>query len=83
MVFFYFIKIMEHQGFCSDGAIYLHSLLESELSDSFVWYANLIFGKAKEQGRVNLDAPPQKQKRHPNGCRFCGGASLTKVELLL
>ena len=32
-----------------------------------------IFGTAEEQWRVNLDAPPQKQKRHPNGCRFCGG----------
>ena len=33
--------LVEHQGLCSFGAIYLHSLLESELSDSFVWYANL------------------------------------------
>ena len=36
--------------------------LTNELSDGFVWYANLIFGTTKEQGRVNLDAPPQKQK---------------------
>jgi len=36
--------------------------LTSELVDLRVGNANLIFGKAKEQGRVNLDAPPQKQK---------------------
>lgn len=54
--------------------------LENKLSGGFVWDANLFFGIAKEQGRVNLDAPSQKQKRHPNGCRFCGGACLTKVE---
>ena len=34
-------SVVEHQGFCSDGAIYLHSPLENELSDGFVWYANL------------------------------------------
>ena len=39
--------------------------------------------KAHEQGLSLIDAPPQKQKRHPNGCRFCGGACLTKVEPLL
>ena len=26
--------------------------------------------KAHEQGLSLIDAPPQKQKRHPNGCRF-------------
>ena len=39
----YIIKrsFVYHQGFCSFGAIYLHSLLVSELPDGFVWYANL------------------------------------------
>ena len=43
-------------------AIYLHSLLESELSDGFVWYANLIFGKAKEQGSRPLTRHKTKER---------------------
>ena len=59
---------------------YFHTLrLTSELVDLRAGNTKLIFDKAKEQDRVNLDAPPQKQKRHPNGCRFCGGASRTRT----
>ena len=62
---------------------YFHTLrLTSELVDLRAGNTKLIFDKAKEQDRVNLDAPPQKQKRHPNGCLFCGGVCLTKIEPL-
>lgn len=70
---------MEHQGFCSDGAIYLHSPLENELSDGFVWYANLIFGKAKEQGSRPLTRHKTKRGQPQGRPLFVGGASRTRT----
>ena len=65
------LALFKHQGFCSDGAICLHSPLESELSDGFVWYANLIFGKAKEQGSSPLTRHKTKRGQPQGLSLFC------------
>jgi len=51
--------LVEAAGFCSKGTIFLHSPLESELFDGFVWNANSILLR-----RVKFSSPtPAKRKQ--------------------